>query len=88
MTSFVTESDNDMITCSKGCKWSGLSRAHCGSCHTTFGGVTSFDRHRRGGMCVKPEDIGLIAKDNGEFVIWVGEFVMRGGVEGMNTGVE
>jgi hypothetical protein len=45
------------IGCS-GCTttWTGVSAAHCGSCHETFSGVGAFDYHRRGGVCVPPQD--------------------------------
>ena len=33
------------------------SQAHCGNCHVTFGSVSGFDRHRRGGECLDPATI-------------------------------
>lgn len=49
-----------MLTCS-GCTntWTGVSRAHCSACHTTFGGVASFDRHRYQETCREPSTLGL-----------------------------
>lgn len=40
-------------------RWAGNSTCHCGSCHVTFSGVTTFDRHRRNGQCLNPYSIGL-----------------------------
>lgn len=34
--------------------WSGLSMAHCATCHETFGSVDSFDKHRNNGKCLEP----------------------------------
>lgn len=34
--------------------WGGVAQAHCSVCHELFSGVTSFDRHRSGGKCLKP----------------------------------
>lgn len=39
--------------------WRGYNMAHCSVCHTTFGSVNSFDRHRVGGTCAPPTSIGL-----------------------------
>lgn len=49
-----------MITCG-GCDrtWTGLRRAHCSACHQTFGGITSFDSHRRGDSCRTGASLGL-----------------------------
>lgn len=49
-------------TCS-GCEatWTGLSVAHCGCCHETFGGVQLFDAHRSAdgerGACIPPAEV-------------------------------
>jgi hypothetical protein len=34
-------------------------RARGISCHRTFGGITGFDRHRRGGECLDPAGLGM-----------------------------
>lgn len=52
-----------MTTCTE-ClaTWGGLRTAHCATCHTTFAGITAFDRHRSGprsARCVAPADAGL-----------------------------
>lgn len=39
--------------------WAGVTAAHCANCHQTFGGVRSFDRHRKAGTCHPPETVGL-----------------------------
>lgn len=46
------------ITCG-GCPavWTGVNRAHCSGCHATFNAVGLFDLHRRGGVCLDPEEI-------------------------------
>ena len=43
-----------------GTRWSGLNTCHCGGCHETFTSVGAFDRHRRGGKCLDPAEIGLV----------------------------
>ncbi|MCW2768527.1 MAG: hypothetical protein JWO11_4486 [Nocardioides sp.] len=42
------------MTCTVGCLKPTPSQAHCSACHRTFGSVTGFDRHRRGGVCANP----------------------------------
>lgn len=56
------------ITCG-GCDttWTGVHRAHCSACHRTFNSPTGFDRHRRGGHCADPAELGLTRNDEG---IW------------------
>lgn len=51
------------MTCNDECPQlrSGSNRAHCGACHLTFSGFTSFDLHRRGGTC-DAEGHGLVEK--------------------------
>lgn len=46
------------------------SQAKCSLCRQTFGGVTLFDRHRKGGECVDPRAIGLRRNERG---VWKGE---------------
>lgn len=55
------------ITCRCGARWTGVNRSHCAAknCHVTFGGVTSFDKHREGGKCATPESLGLHDNGNG-----------------------
>jgi hypothetical protein len=50
-----------LIECS-GCEhqWTGLSAAHCSGCHVSFTSVAAFDRHRRGGQCLSPVEVGLV----------------------------
>lgn len=43
------------------------TNAHCSSCHVTFGSVSGFDRHRRGGECVDPRQLAMHRDRNG---IW------------------
>jgi hypothetical protein len=66
----------ETFTCRCGVGWTGQNRSHCGACHVTFGGVASFDKHRRigstiGRKCLKPESLGLT--DNGAGV-WVAPY--------------
>lgn len=44
-----------MTTCTWACVRPTPSQAHCGTCHETFGGVTGFDVHRKGGQCQTPK---------------------------------
>lgn len=55
------------MTCRPTCIQPSPSNAHCGACHHTFGSVTGFDRHRRGGECLKARDLRMVADRNG---IW------------------
>lgn len=41
-----------MSACLPGCRRPTTAQAHCAECHRTFGGVTGFDQHRKGGTCV------------------------------------
>lgn len=53
------------MTCRQTCIQPSPSQAHCGSCHHTLSGITAFDRHRRGGVCLSPLAIGLRADHKG-----------------------
>lgn len=48
--------------CSGTCIRPTPSQAHCGArnCHQTFGGVTGFDAHRKDGICLNPETLGMV----------------------------
>jgi hypothetical protein len=35
------------------------SNAHCSACHETFGAVSGFDRHRRGGECLDVRTLAM-----------------------------
>lgn len=63
----------EMISCKCGARWTGPGRAHCAAddCHQTFGGVTSFDVHRKNGTCLDPAVLGLILNAKG---IWVAQY--------------
>lgn len=56
--------------CRCGTRWSGTRTAHCSACHRTFTGVGPFDRHRRGGHCLDPADVGLEAIDRGAYTAY------------------
>ncbi len=55
-------------------EWTGKTRCHCAACHNTFGGLTSFDKHRRSYKCLNPEDLDLHLNENG---IWVSDYMME-----------
>lgn len=57
-----------MAKCGCGARWSGLSSCHCSGCHRLFGGIGSFDRHRRNFTCADPASAGLRLNDRG---VWV-----------------
>lgn len=63
----------EIIYCRCGSQWTGAGRAHCTAknCHQTFGGVTSFDAHRKQygehGSCIDPATLGLVQTEKG---IW------------------
>lgn len=48
-------SNTPRYTCG-GCDetWTPLNACHCSACHRTFGGISGFDSHRRGGQCKLP----------------------------------
>lgn len=46
-------------------RWGGVSGAHCTGCHRTFKGVSGFDRHRVGGKCLVPMDLGMECSEKG-----------------------
>lgn len=48
-------------------RWNGLAACHCSGCHETFSSVSGFDRHRRGGECLKPAEIGLVRDGRGSW---------------------
>lgn len=47
-----------------GASWTGASKAHCTTCHRTFGGAGTADRAHRypasGIVCRDPETVGLV----------------------------
>lgn len=53
------------MSCRATCIQPSPTNAHCSACHHTFSGVTAFDRHRRGGACLRPLAIGLHADRKG-----------------------
>jgi hypothetical protein len=53
------------MSCRTTCVQPTPTNAHCGSCHVTFGGITGFDRHRRGGECLNPRGLGFVCDRNG-----------------------
>lgn len=57
-------------TCRCKKRWSGGQTPHCGSCHNTFSGVATFDRHRRDGKCRTPEESGLTLVPRRAYECW------------------
>lgn len=55
------------MPCADTCVKPSPTNAHCSACHRTFGGITGFDRHRRGGQCLSPLTLDMHADHNG---IW------------------
>jgi hypothetical protein len=41
-------------------RWDGLKTAHCSACHETFTTPGVFDKHRREGNCLPPQEAGLV----------------------------
>lgn len=66
----TSETPGVWLTHRCGAKWRGPSRAHCGACHRTFGGVTGFDKHRKNGVCLNPTTIGLVLSTAWDYEIW------------------
>jgi len=61
----------------------GHSRCVCRSCGETFSGLTAFDKHRRGGRCLDPAELGMEIKMGAKGSWWglPGNFRPRKGQE-------
>ncbi len=69
----------------------GTERAQCRKCGEVFSRTSNFDKHRKGGICVDPESVGLILTEKngnscGDEELGVGEMddvalAQRGDVE-------
>lgn len=57
-------------SCRCGLRWSGSLTSHCGACHTTFTGVSTFDQHRVNGQCSEPERVGLAMVGGRAYDCW------------------
>lgn len=45
------------MSCNENCPKLGVTRlCHCGACHRTFSGVSTFDMHRFRGVCYEPTE--------------------------------
>ncbi len=61
---------------SVGCEhnWGGIppGKRACGchACGEIFSSNTAFDRHRKGGNCLDPEEAGLVVAERGEWTFW------------------
>lgn len=51
--------------CDSTCRKPSENQAHCAVCACTFGVVSSFDRHRKNGWCINPEELGMHVNKNG-----------------------
>lgn len=49
-----------MSKCGQTCTAPTPAQAHCPTCHATFGGITGFDAHRKGGLCIDPATKGYV----------------------------
>lgn len=61
--------------------WNALSVAHCATCHRTFTTVGAFDRHRRNGHCLDPDEIKQLVRKfraGREVWGWAGAYDHRG----------
>lgn len=47
------------MTCTKDCHKPSGRQAHCAVCHRTFSAVSTFDSHRKVGVCISPQNIKL-----------------------------
>ncbi len=56
--------------CRCGVRWSGNRTCHCGACHHTVSGVSTFDAHRRNGQCLHPADVGLSLLPGRAYECW------------------
>lgn len=60
-------------SCQCGARWGGANTAHCAAdCHRTFTAVGPFDLHRRGGVCLEPEAVGLQLAAGRPYECWGG----------------
>lgn len=55
------------MTCTPTCVHPAPAQAHCPTalCHQTFNSPSGFDRHRRGGLCLRPAEVGMVIDDRG-----------------------
>lgn len=53
-----------------GARWAGANTSHCGACHETFTSVGGFDRHRKGGRCADPAEVGMVHAPGRAYVAW------------------
>lgn len=51
-------------------RWSGNQTCHCGVCHLTFSGVSTFDAHRQPGHCLHPLFVGLSVVPGRAYECW------------------
>jgi hypothetical protein len=65
-----TDPANLPHSCRCGTRWTGSTTSHCGTCHTTFNGVRTFDIHRRGGTCKPPSDVGMSVVPGRSYECW------------------
>jgi hypothetical protein len=48
----------------------GSQRSLCTTCCEVFSTTANFDRHRRKGLCVDPESVGLVIKPCAGGTVW------------------
>lgn len=56
--------------CRCNARWAGSNTCHCGACHLTFSSVGTFDKHRVGGKCNSPSDVGLVLIPGRAYEVW------------------
>lgn len=71
---YTPQRTRERHTCG-GCqaRWTGLRTSHCGTqgCHRTFSSVAAFDRHRAGGVCNDPADLGMVLRTDRSYDRWI-----------------
>jgi hypothetical protein len=67
------------ITCRCGARWTARGLAHCGGCHNSYSGISTFDQHRsmtgEHGVCKRPAEV---VNSLGERLLWLRDGVWRG----------
>ena len=53
-----------------GARWQKHEELHCLTCHTTWVDVESHDAHRKGGICKRPGEVGMVLQGNRVYAAW------------------
>jgi hypothetical protein len=66
----VRAPENLPHACRCGARWSGTGTCHCGACHVTTTGISTFAQHRPRGACAPPATVGLVVVPGRAYKCW------------------